>query len=39
LADNIQLNTGSGGDVFAADDISSVKYQRSKITLGADGVS
>lgn len=39
MADNIQLNTGSGGDVFAADDISGVKYQRSKITLGADGVN
>jgi hypothetical protein len=39
VADNIQLNTGSGGDVFAADDISGVKYQRSKITLGADGVN
>lgn len=39
MADNIQLNQGSGGDVFAADDISSVKYARTKITLGADGVN
>lgn len=39
MADNIQLNSGSGGDVFAADDISSVKYARTKLTLGADGVN
>ena len=39
MADNIQLNTGSGGDVFAADDISSVKYPRTKLTIGADGVN
>jgi hypothetical protein len=37
MADNIQLNSGSGGDVFAADDIGGIKYQRSKIVVGADG--
>jgi len=39
MADNIQLNTGSGGDVFAADDISGVKYQRTKLVIGANGVN
>lgn len=38
-ADNTTLNTGVGGDVIASDDISSVKYQRTKTTLGADGVN
>lgn len=39
MADNTQLNTGTGGDVIATDDISGVKYQRVKIVLGADGVN
>lgn len=39
MADNITGNPGVGGDVIAADDISSVKYQRIKIVHGADGVS
>jgi hypothetical protein len=39
MADNTTLNTGSGGDVIATDDIAGVKYQRVKITLGADGVN
>lgn len=39
MADNTTLNAGSGGDVIATDDISSVKYQRVKLTLGADGVN
>lgn len=39
MSDNITLNSGSGGDTAAADDISGVKYQRVKITLGADGVN
>lgn len=37
MADNITLNTGSGGDTCAADDISAVKYQRVKIVPGGDG--
>lgn len=37
MADNITLNTGSGGDVVAADDLAGVKYQRVKIGIGADG--
>jgi hypothetical protein len=39
MADNTTLNTGSGGDIIATDDISGVKYQRTKTTLGADGVN
>lgn len=39
LADNTTLNTGSGGDVIATDDIGGVKYQRTKTTLGADGAT
>lgn len=39
MADNTTLDAGSGGDVIATDEISSVKYQRVKLTLGADGVN
>lgn len=39
MPDNTILNPGAGGDTFAADEISSVKYPRSKIVLGADGVN
>lgn len=39
MADNTTLNTGTGGDVIATDDISGVKYQRVKIVQGADGVN
>lgn len=38
MADNTELNPGEGGDIAAADDIGGVKYQRVKLTLGADGV-
>ena len=38
MADNIQLNSGSGGSIAAADDVSSVYYQRVKIVPGGDGV-
>ncbi len=34
MADNITLNAGAGGDTLAADDISSVWYQRVKLTDG-----
>jgi hypothetical protein len=37
MADNFTANAGSGGNVFAADDISSVFYPRVKISHGADG--
>jgi hypothetical protein len=39
MADNTTLNPGVGGDVVAADDIGGVKYQRVKITYGANGSS
>lgn len=39
MADNTTLNAGSGGDSIATDDIGGVKYPRSKIVIGADGVN
>lgn len=38
MADNTTLNSGSGGDTLATDDIGSYKIAVSKIHLGADGV-
>ena len=37
MADNTQLNLGAGGDLVATDDIGGVKYQRVKLSVGADG--
>jgi hypothetical protein len=37
VADNFEANAGSGGSIFAADDISSVFYPRVKPSWGADG--
>lgn len=37
MADNTILNLGSGGDTIATDDIAGVKYQRVKVSVGADG--
>ncbi len=39
MADNVTLDIMSAGDVVAADDILSVKYQRVKLIHGADGVN
>lgn len=39
MADNTVLNAGSGGDTIATDDIAGVKYQRVKMTFGADGAA
>lgn len=39
MADNTELDPGSGGDIIATDDISGVKYQRVKVTWGTDGVA
>jgi hypothetical protein len=40
MADDILLSSGSGGDTIAADDIGpGVKYQRVKMTLGADNTN
>jgi hypothetical protein len=37
MADNTELNPGSGGDIYAADDVSGIKFQRIKLSLGEDG--
>jgi hypothetical protein len=37
MADNTTLNTGTGGDVIATDDIGGVKHQRVKVEYGGDG--
>ena len=37
MADNFIASPGLGGDTFAADEIVSVKYPRSKVGFGADG--
>ena len=37
MVDNTVLNTGSGGDTIASDDIGGVKHQRVKVQHGADG--
>lgn len=37
MADNTELNAGSGGDIIASDEIGGAKHQRVKISLGADG--
>lgn len=37
MADNVTLNSGSGGDTIAADDVGGVKYQVVKLAVGADG--
>lgn len=44
MSDNTQVISASAfpnglGDVIATDDIDGVKYQRAKITIGADGVN
>lgn len=37
MADNFTTNSGSGGNTYASDDISSVHYPRVKISWGVDG--
>lgn len=39
MADNFVADAGSGGDTFGADDISGVKFPRSKLIHGADGTN
>lgn len=39
MADNTIINLGSGGDTIATDDIAGVKYQRVKLSIGADGAA
>lgn len=37
MADDVTLNTMTGGDKVGADEIAGVKYQRNKLIIGADG--
>ena len=39
MADNVELNPGSGGPIAATDDVGGVHFQRVKLDLGADGES
>jgi len=39
MADNTTLNTGTGGDVIATDDIGGIKHQRVKVQWGTDGTA
>lgn len=39
MADDITLNTGSGGSVVATDEITNRHYQKNKLTFGADGTA
>ena len=39
MADNTTLNTMTGGDTIAADDIAGVKHQQVKVEFGADGTA
>lgn len=39
MADNTELNAGTGGDTIASDDIGGVKHQRVKLSVGADGAA
>ena len=37
--DNTVLNSGTGGDTVASDDIAGIKHQRVKLSVGADGAA
>lgn len=39
MTDNVTLNPGALGDTIAADDVGGAKYQRVKLSLGADGTA
>ena len=39
MADNITLNSGSGGDSVGADDIGGIKFSRIKLIHGVDGTN
>ena len=39
MADNVELNSGSGGATAASDDIGGIQYQRVKFSVGADGTA
>lgn len=37
MADNTQINPGTGGDILSTDDLGTYKVQRVKVQFGADG--
>lgn len=39
MADNVQLNTGTGGSIIASDDIGGFQHQRIKLIHGIDGTN
>ncbi len=39
MADNLELNPGTGGAVLAADDVGGVLFQRTKLVLGPENVN
>lgn len=39
MADNTQLNPGTGGDVIATDEVKGVKHQQVKAEFGPDGAA
>jgi len=39
MADNTELNSGTGGDTIATDDVGGIKFQKVKVDLGGDGAS
>lgn len=39
MADNVELNLGSGGAIVATDEVAGSHFQRFKLDLGADGAS
>lgn len=39
MTDNVEANPGSGGPVFASDDLSGVQHPYAKIEFGADGTA
>jgi hypothetical protein len=39
MADNVELNPGTGGPLAATDDVGGVHFQRVKLDIGGDGLS
>lgn len=39
MADNVTLNSGSGGATLATDDVSGVQFQKVKLDVGGDGAT
>jgi hypothetical protein len=39
MADNVELNAGTGGATIATDDVAGIQYQVVKLALGADGAA